>query len=162
MIYRNATLKDLNQIIMMKERVKERIIKVNLPIWMDGYPKNNLLEEDIINNDARVIELDGKIIAYSMLCESEKIYAEDNIFDTKDLYSFGRVMVDDGYTGLGVGRFLVSNMINESKQKQMKGMKITADSCNIKALNLYKSLGFKKEGEHQFEYAYLEIYGLYF
>lgn len=162
MNYRVATLKDLNEIIMMKNRVKERIILANLPIWKDGYPQNNLIIEDIINNDARVIELDGKIVAYSMLCESEKIYAEDNLFDTDKLYSFGRIMVDDGYTGLGVGKFLVSNMINEAKTKNMIGMKITADNCNIKALNLYKSFGFKKEGEHQFPYAYLEIYGLYF
>ena len=115
MNYRVATLKDLNEIIMMKNRVKERIILANLPIWKDGYPQNNLIIEDIINNDARVIELDGKIVAYSMLCESEKIYAEDNLFDTDKLYSFGRIMVDDGYTGLGVGKFLVSNMINEAK-----------------------------------------------
>ena len=114
------------------------------------------------SGDARVVEVDGKIIAYSMLCESEKIYAEDDLFDTDNLYSFGRVMVDNGYTGLGVGRFLINNMINEVKSLNKKGMKITADSCNIRALNLYKSFGFKKEGEHQFPYAYLEIYGLYF
>lgn len=162
MIYRIATLKDFEKIILMKNRVKERIIKSQLPIWLNGYPMDCLIEEDIKNKEARVIELDGKIIAYSMLCETSKEYDEENIFDTTNLYSFGRVMVDDGYTGLGVGKFLISNLINEVKSLNKKGMKITADSCNIKALNLYKSFGFKKEGEHQFPYAYLEIYGLYF
>jgi exodeoxyribonuclease-5 len=80
----------------------------------------------------------------------------------KDLMSFGRVMVDDGYTKLGVGRFLVSNMINESKNLGKKGMKITADDCNTKAVNLYQSFGFKKEGEKQFPYAYLTVYELIF
>ena len=62
----------------------------------------------------------------------------------------------------GIGKLLISNIINEVKEMKMIGMKITADSCNIKAVNLYKSFGFKKEGEYQFPYAYLEIYGLYF
>ena len=71
-------------------------------------------------------------------------------------------MVDDNYIGKGIGKLLISNIINEVKEMKMIGMKITADSCNIKAVNLYKSFGFKKEGEYQFPYAYLEIYGLYF
>lgn len=162
MIYRIAKKEDLKEIILMKNRVKNRIIEANLPIWLNGYPLDFLIKEDVENNEARVVELDGKIIAYSMLCETIKEYAEENIFDTTNLYSFGRVMVDDGYTGIGVGRFLISNIINEVKSLNVKGMKITADSCNVKALNLYKSFGFKKEGEHQFPYAYLEIYGLYF
>lgn len=161
-IYRKATLKDLEQIIMMKNRVKERIIKADLLIWKNGYPLDVMIKEDIICNEGRIVEKDGQIIAYSMLCETSKEYADENIFDTKDLYSFGRVMVDDNYTGLGIGKFLISNIINEVKLLNAKGMKITADSCNIKALNLYKSFGFIKEGEHQFPYAYLEIYGLYF
>lgn len=162
MIYRNATKNDLKQIIMIKNRVKERVIKENLPIWLNGYPTDDYLLEDVEKNRGRVIELNNKIVAYSMLCESSEEYAEFNLFDTNKLYSFGRVMVDDGYLGFGIGKFLVYNMINEAKLKGQKGMKITADSCNIKALNLYKSFGFKKEGEYNFPYAYLEIYGLYF
>ena len=161
MIYQKATIKDLDEIIEMKNRVKARVVREGLPIWLNGYPLDEMILEDINNNHARIVKKDNKIIAYSMLCETSYEY-DDDLFDTTDLYSFGRVMVDDNYTGIGAGRFLVFNMINEVKEKNKKGLKITADSCNIKALNLYKSFGFKKEGEHQFPYAYLEIYGLYF
>jgi ribosomal protein S18 acetylase RimI-like enzyme len=71
-------------------------------------------------------------------------------------------MVDDNYLNLGVGRFLISNMINEVKAKKGVGLLITADDCNIKAVNLYKSFGFVKEAENQFPYAYLSIFKLDF
>ena len=111
MIYRNATKNDLKQIIMIKNRVKERVIKENLPIWLNGYPTDDYLLEDVEKNRGRVIDLNNKIVAYSMLCESSEEYAEFNLFDTNKLYSFGRVMVDDNYTGLGIGKFLISNIL---------------------------------------------------
>lgn len=161
MFYRNANNNDLNQIISMKNRVKNRIIKENLPIWLNGYPTDELIEMDIENNYGRVIEIDGKVVGYAMMIPSEILYMEED-FETKDLYSFGRVMVDDNYTKLGIGRFLITSIIKEVKENGYKGLKITADDCNIKAVKLYESLGFKKEGEKQFPYAYLSIFGLYF
>ena len=142
-------------------RVKERVIKQKLPIWLNGYPLNEFIYEDINDNYGRVIELDNKIVAYAAFHPSYVDY-EGYIDNIIDFYSFGRVMVDDGYTGLGIGKFLVSNMINEAKSLKQKGMIIAADDCNLKAVNLYKSMGFVKINEIQFPYAYLAIYKLEF
>ena len=161
MIYRIATLCDLNQILSMKNRVKERIVKENLPIWLNGYPLDEMISEDIDLQYGRVVEIDGKIVSYAVFLPSNIEY-EDHIPNVENKYSFGRVMVDDNYTGLGIGRFLVSNMINEAKQNGSEGMIITADNCNKKATNLYESFGFIKIGEKQFPYAYLTIYELIF
>ena len=162
MIYRVAKLGDLEQILSMKNKVKERVIKENLPIWLNGYPLDSMIEEDINSREGRVVTINDEIVAYAVFIDTTKEYGEYNIFETKDLQSFGRVMVKDGFTGKGIGRFLVNNMIVEAKNLNKKGMKITADNCNEKALKLYKSFGFEKEGEYGFEYAYLDIYGLYF
>ena len=145
----------------MKNRVKQRIIKANLPMWLNGYPLDEYLTEDVMNSFGRVIELDGNIVAYAVLYPSHIEY-ENEIENIVDLYSFGRVMVDDGYTGMGIGKFLVTNMINEAKSLNQKGMLITGDDFNTKAMNLYKSLGFVKIGEKQFPYAYLSIFKLFF
>ena len=161
MQYRIATMDDYENIIKMKNRVKERIIKQKLPIWQHGYPLDSMILEDIEKEHGRVIELSGKVVAYSVFLPSEEEY-EENTFKKNNLQSFGRVMVDDGYTGLHIGKFLVSSMIEEAKKMGKSGMGITADECNIKAVNLYKSFGFEKEGSNNFPYAYLDIYGLYF
>ena len=161
MIYRTAGQEDYKKIIEMKNRVKQRIIEANLPMWLNGYPKDEYIFEDITCSYGRVIELNGKIVGYAVLYPSYVEY-ENEIDNINDLYSFGRVMVDDGYTGMGIGKFLVTSMINEAKENNQKGMLITGDDFNIKAMNLYKGLGFVKIGEKQFSYAYLSIFKLLF
>lgn len=161
MIYRNAKIEDLSSILEMKARVKERIILQKLPIWLNGYPLDSMIIEDIEKEHGRVVELEGKIIAYAVFLPTDEEY-DENTFKKENLQSFGRVMVDDGYTGMHIGKFLVGNMIEEAKKIGRSGMGITADECNIKAINLYKSFGFEKEGSRQFPYAFLDILGLYF
>ena len=161
MIYKVAAKEDLSSILAMKNRVKERIIKANLPMWLNGYPYDDMIIDDINHNHGRVILLNNKIVAYAVLYPSAYDY-EGEIDDLEDRYSFGRVMVDEGYTGLGIGRFLIESIINEVKEKNQRGMIITGDDFNTKAMNLYKSVGFVKIGEKQFPYAYLSIFKLDF
>ena len=44
MIYRKATNDDIINIIAMKNKVKQRIIEENLPIWLNGYPLDELIK----------------------------------------------------------------------------------------------------------------------
>jgi GNAT superfamily N-acetyltransferase len=161
MKYQIASKDNTNEIISMKNRVKQRIIKANLPMWLNGYPLDEMIIEDILNNHGRVIIYDNKVVAYAVLYPSVFEY-QNEIDDIDNRYSFGRVMVDDNYLGKGIGKFLVSSMIKEAKEKVNKGMLITGDDFNTKAMNLYKSLGFYKVGEKQFSYAYLSIFKLDF
>lgn len=161
MIYRIANTNDLCEIIKMKNEVKQRVIEQKLPIWNNGYPLDSMIEEDINESAGRVVEIDGKIVAYAVLHHCSKEY-EVSPFQHENVQCFGRVMVRTGYTGLHIGDYLVKSMIEEAKTLDVCGMGITADACNIKAVNLYTKHGFKKEGEAQFPYAYLDIFGLYF
>ena len=47
MIYRKAIISDLERIIEIKNKVRERIIKKGLPIWKNGYPLDSFLEESV-------------------------------------------------------------------------------------------------------------------
>ena len=161
MLYRVAKMKDLNEILNMKSRVKKRVVEQELPIWLNGYPLDSMIIEDIEKSYGRVVEINGSVVAYAVFLPTDEEY-DEGTFNKNNLQSFGRVMVDDGYTGKHIGRFLVGSMIEEAKALGRNGMGITADECNIKAVNLYKSFGFKKEGNKQFPYAYLDIFGLYF
>ena len=161
MEYKIASINQLNEILSMKNRVKQRIIEQNLPMWLNGYPQDNLIIEDLENNHGRVIVINDKVVGYAVLYPSTFEYYGE-LTDIKNRYSFGRVMVDDNYTGLGIGRFLIESIIKEVKNKKQKGMLITGDDFNYKAMNLYKSVGFTKIGEKQFPYAYLSIFTLDF
>ena len=160
MIYRKATIDDFNQIILMKNKVKERIINEKLPIWQNGYPLDSMIEEDINSLEGRVVTLNNEIVGYSCLHHAEKEYGK-GVFKKDNVQSFGRVMVKDEYLGQHIGDFLVKSMIEEAKTLNVEGMGILVDECNIKAYSLYKKYGFNKEGEDQFPFAYLDILGLY-
>ena len=161
MIYRIANKDDINVILQMKNRVKLRILNEELPIWLNGYPTDDLIKLDINNGYGRVVEIDGVIVSYAYFAPSEIEYKTE-LENITNMQSFGRVMVDNCYLKMGIGKFLVYNMINESKKLGKNGMIITADEFNIKAVSLYESFGFKKIGEKQFPYAYLSIYELKF
>ena len=84
MLYRNANINDYNQIVLMKNRVKERVIKENLPIWLNGYPLDEYLMDDINNNFGRVIELNYQIVAYAAFHPASIDYKE--YIENKDNY----------------------------------------------------------------------------
>lgn len=160
MKYRIAKHKDIEEILRMKNEVKKRIIEENLPIWLDGYPLDEMILEDIEKGYGRVIEED-QVVAYACFHPAEVEYPP-HTFKKENLQSFGRVMVKEGFVGKHYGSFLVKSMIEEAKKMNVEGLGILADACNTKAIRLYEKYGFQKEGSEQFPYAYLDIYGLYF
>lgn len=161
MEYKKANMSQLEEIIKLKNEVKQRVIKEGLPIWQNGYPLDEMIVEDIENEEGRIVIIDNKIVAYSCFHHAIKEYGK-GVFKKDNVQSFGRLMVSDLCVGKHVGDFLVRSMIEESKTLGVEGMGILVDECNIKAYSLYKKYGFKKEGAQQFPYAYLDILGLYF
>lgn len=161
MEYKKAKMSQLEEIIKLKNEVKQRVIKEGLPIWQNGYPLDEMIVEDIENEEGRIVIIDNKIVAYSCFHHAIKEYGK-GVFKKDNVQSFGRLMVSDLCVGKHVGDFLVRSMIEESKTLGVEGMGILVDECNIKAYSLYRKYGFKKEGAQQFPYAYLDILGLYF
>ena len=159
MLYRVATKDDLKQILKMKENVKKRIIKQNLPMWLYGYPFDEYIIDDVTSNEGRVIEIDGKVVSYSCFHHASKEYG-NGVFKKDNVMSFGRLMVDDEYVGKHIGDYMVQSMIEEAKSLNVEGVGILADDFNVKAMNLYKKYGFEIEGARQFPFAYLTILGL--
>ena len=143
MQYLTANLDDLNKIINLKNEVKARIIKENLNIWLYDYPSDTLLETDLKNGYGRIIKDNDRVIAYASCHLTESEYSQ-SAFCYEKLYTFSRLMVADTYLKKGIGSYLIKMMLEEFKSKT-KGFGIIVDECNIKAINLYKSLGFRFE-----------------
>lgn len=161
MEYRIAKLEDLLEIICLKNQVKERIVEENLPIWLDGYPKDDLLLDDLEHHYGRVVVDEGKIVGYSCFHPAYVEYPEGT-FLKENLYSFGRVMVSNECLGRHYGSFLIQKMIEEAKKLSALGLGILADACNTRAIRLYQKYGFQREGSAEFTYGHLDMYTLYF
>lgn len=161
MVYTVACIEQLEDIIVMKNEVKQRIIESGLNIWRDGYPTDDLIVEDINNGFARVIIEEGKIIAYASVYPSDIDYPSDT-FLRSNLLSFGRIMVNNAYVGKGIGQYFVKQIIDEAKKYKYNGIGILADSFNDRAVHIYTKLGFKKESEVDFTYGYFDVLTLFF
>ena len=157
--YKVATIDDLKEIISIKNKVKEKVIEENLPIWQNGYPQDELLEEDIEKGYGRIIVVDKQIVSYASYYPALYDY-DRGTFPIDDVMSFGRIMTKVTETKKGYATFLVKNMIDEAREKKIPGFGILVDSFNKKALSIYLKFGFKYIKTSTFPWAVLDVYYL--
>jgi ribosomal protein S18 acetylase RimI-like enzyme len=62
--------------------------------------------------------------------------------EDKDLY-IGNICVDKNSRGMGVGKFLLDNIIIYAKKKKCKKIILDVSKDNRVAINLYKKMGFE-------------------
>lgn len=158
-IYKVAKKEDLNEIILMKNDVKEKVIKENLPIWQNGYPQDELIDEDIDNGFGRVLVVDNEIVSYATYHPALYEY-DKGTFPIDDVMSFGRVMTKVTKTKQGFATKLIEEMIKETKEKKIPGLGILVDDFNKKALNIYLKFGFQYLKTSEFPWAVLDVYYL--
>ena len=98
---------------------------------------------DHINNKwPQLVALhEGKVIGW---CDISSL--DRPVFDHIGSLGIG---VIDGYRGRGVGRALMKTALAEAKQKGLTRIELTVRENNIRAINLYKDLGFVTEGIHK-------------
>ncbi|MGL4373110.1 MAG: GNAT family N-acetyltransferase [Turicibacter sp.] len=62
---------------------------------------------------------------------------------------------DEAYWGQGIGRLVISTLLQRAKEKQMKKISVPAIfHYNIASQRLFESLGFKKVGQNETEISY--------
>ena len=98
MNYLKAIEKDISECQLLKKEVIKRLDESGLNIRDEEYPSDELIKEDILHSNARVIKENGEIVAYAVFDNVQKEFGE-NVFDQDGLYAFSRLMVKTGYTG---------------------------------------------------------------
>lgn len=159
-MYYKASLTDYNEIVQMKNEVKDRITKEKLMIWLNDYPNDELIYDDIKKGNGRIIVEDGNIISYASLHLASEEYLVNTFSDVKT-YSFSRLMTKTTYLGQGAASKLIKYMLEEVKTKATS-MSLIVDDCNKKALALYTKIGFKFEGYIKLEYGTFSCYTYYY
>ncbi len=163
MEYIKATPKDVKECIELKKNVYQRLLGLSLDYWSEKYPSDELIEEDVLSSNARVIKENGEIIAFTVFYDVKEERGENDYpFKTPDLYCFSRLMVKTGYENKHVGYFLVKNIINELKDKGVKGIGIMVDPRNENALHLYSKFNFKFVETKEYIYGIYSTYELLF
>ncbi len=86
-------------------------------------------------------QINNKIVGMSTVFFEKKI-------NRQHVVNITSVHVDKDYRGLGVGRLLLTSLLNKIKEKpHIIKSELTVNTIQTPAFNLYKSLGFKKVGK---------------
>ena len=84
-----------------------------------------------------------KDLCFFGLFNNEYIGYGQIIFN-RNMYTIVNFGIDDKYRGKGLSKIFLKKIIDEAKKYGIDELYIRVDSNNIKAINLYKSIGFKE------------------
>lgn len=150
--------KDIDTCNNLKKEVIARLNSLNLPLWNEEYPSDELIKEDIESGRGRIIVNDeDEIIAYASVAPTIEEFDEE-VFLASNLLAFSRLMVKTGYENQGVATYFIKQIIDEAKTKGYKGIGIMVHPINERAIKLYEKLGFKFERRKQYFYGEYDTY----
>ena len=158
MTYCFASEKDIYTCNSLKKEVIARLNSLNLPLWNEEYPSDELIKEDIESGRGRIILNDeDEIIAYASVAPSIEEFNEE-VFLHSNLLAISRLMVKTGCENQGIATYFIKQIIDEAKTKGYKGIGIMVHPINERAIKLYKKLGFKFEQRKQYFYGEYDTY----
>ena len=147
MIFRKTTINDIDKVMKIIDDAKAYLKEMNIDQWQDGYPDEEVIKNDIINNSSYVLDKDGDIVATAMFAiENDRTY--DNIYDGKWLTEgkyavIHRIAVDNELKGLKLGAEIVNNAVEVCKMKGIGSIKIDTHKDNISMQKFLKNNGFQ-------------------
>lgn len=143
MIVRKALEKDFITI----EGLYKKVIGTPGCTWNNEYPTIDEIKEDYKFQTLYVLEKEGKIIgAMSVVPENE---LDDLCFwkYTKNCKEIARIVIDIENQNHGYAKYLITEVINELKDKEVKAIHLLVAKQNEITQKLYKALGFIIKGE---------------
>lgn len=147
MIIRKSLKEDVKDIMKIINRAKEFLKENGVDQWQDGYPNNETIERDILNNDSYVVLKDNNIVAtLAISFDGEKTY--DVIYDGKWLSNgkfavIHRIAIDNEYRGTGVSSYILQKVYEICLDNNIHSIKIDTHEENIPMQKLLKKNDFK-------------------
>ena len=147
MIIRKSLKEDVKDIMKIINRAKEFLKENGVDQWQDGYPNNETIERDILNNDSYVVLKDNNILAtLAISFDGEKTY--DVIYDGKWLSNgkyavIHRIAIDNKYRGTGVSSYILQKVYEICLDNNIHSIKIDTHEKNIPMQKLLKKNDFK-------------------
>jgi len=158
MIFRQAKLQDITQIMEIISLGIESLKKQGSPQWQDGYgPTQEQVKQDIENGAAYVLVTE-KVIAYAALIAGvDPVYTaitEGTWCTSQDYVSIHRVVVDSRLTGNGLAQQLLNDLIITSQQMGFNDIRIDTHPVNTGMQKVIQKAGFTYRGKVNFPIPY--------
>ena len=111
-------------------------IKEILFTEFDDFWNYNVFKQEILNENSQ----------YIVAKENNNIVGFAGILIILDKANITNIVTRKTYRNKGIGKLLLKNLIEISKNLNLKSMTLEVNEQNIPAINLYKSFGFENAG----------------
>jgi ribosomal protein S18 acetylase RimI-like enzyme len=139
----------LELVVSLYKGAAKKMEAENIFQWDDMYPDENILQADIAAGQmfAGVLPEIVSLFVLNQECDAE--YADAAWEDGNDFMVLHRFCVHADKQGAGIGKQTMRAIEKMLKSKGVRSLRLDTFSQNPRALNLYRSLGYKKTGEAQ-------------
>lgn len=114
MILRKTKLNDINRVMEIINQAKQYFKNNNIDQWQEGYPNEESIKEDIMNEEAYVLEDNGKILGTCMVTiQGEPTYhtIDGKWLFNEDYVCVHRIAIDEQYKGAGLASIILDQAI---------------------------------------------------
>ena len=117
-------------------------------LWDEYYPNIEIVNNDIKNETLYVALIDDEIVGTAQSGIDEELFnMEFFTKEKKNPRDLSRVAVKKEYQKQGIARKIIAYIEDELRKDGVDYMYLTVGKTNIKAYNLYKTIGYETKGE---------------
>lgn len=144
---RKSVNEDINNIIQIIDEAKEALKEQGIDQWQNGYPNDDVIRNDILNNDSYVFIKNNEIVATSAVSfDGEKTY--DKIYDgnwiSNDEFAvIHRIAISNKYKGTGIASEIIKMIEAICLDKNVHSIKVDTHEFNMPMQKLLKKNDFK-------------------
>lgn len=152
-IFRKAVIEDKNSIWNIIQQAILRRKADGSNQWQDGYPNEQSIENDILNNFGFVLVDKNTIIGYcAIIVNYEPAYdaIEGKWLTNDDFVVIHRIAIDDNYLGRGLSGKIIENVENFAKENNIFSVKVDTNFDNIAMMKIFEKQGYHYCGEVYF------------
>lgn len=144
---RKSVNEDIKYIIKIINEAQDYFKEQGIDQWQDGYPNEDTIANDILNNISYVVLKDNKIVAtLAVSFDGEKTYDEiygGKWFSNGEFCVIHRIAIDENYKGTGLASDIIKYVENSCLDEGVNSIKIDTHEDNIPMQKLLKKNGFK-------------------
>lgn len=147
MIVRKSFNEDIKDIMEIIKLAQNNLKAQNIDQWQNGYPNENTIKYDILNNISYVVIKDSEIVGtFAVSFDGEKTY--DKIYNGRWISNekFGvihRIAINENHKGTGLASEIIKHVEDICLNEGINSIKIDTHEDNIAMQKLLKKNSFE-------------------
>lgn len=153
MLIKLAELGDIDEIMVLIDRVNKYLMSIGFTNWNKGYPNRELIEKDVMNREQNILVINNVITGiYSSAKYDYEVFPELNFRDKYNNFAMvHRLAVLPTEQGKGYAKLMMSHAEDKYKRDSFTSIRLGVHSSNAKLVKFYLDLDYEVRGEAYFE-----------